>query len=154
MPIIYFPHVQSSCGFALGAAVLCWKLKNDWAIETGVVNERDFARFEFNMIFEGLSCITTSRWLWEPPIQRLVQPPYSTMSRAQGPISQTVYVLSSLQPGEVVNVSANGSRIATLWCHVKLLLNTIMLQLKCEMDRAIDNSNRYVTRTDLLWFQS
>ena len=30
-------------------AVLCAKFQIDWTIETGVMDERDFARFEFKM---------------------------------------------------------------------------------------------------------
>ena len=48
----YFSVVQSFCNFT---AVLCAKLQNDWATEMDVIDERDFARFEFEMSLLGVS---------------------------------------------------------------------------------------------------
>ena len=42
----------------IGTAVLCAKFQADWTIETDVMDERDFARFEFKMSFGRISYIT------------------------------------------------------------------------------------------------
>ena len=39
-------------------AVLCAKFQNNWTTKVGVMDE-DFARFEFNMSFWGISYIAT-----------------------------------------------------------------------------------------------
>ena len=40
-------------------AVLCAKFRNDLTTEIGLMGERDFARFEFKMIFVWISYIAT-----------------------------------------------------------------------------------------------
>ena len=42
--------------------VLCAKFLNVWTIETDVIDERDFTRFEFKMIFGRISYIAQHAW--------------------------------------------------------------------------------------------
>ena len=44
-------------------AVLCVNFQNDLTDEMGVLEERDFTRFEFNMSFEQISHIATIPWV-------------------------------------------------------------------------------------------